>query len=166
MNRFFPLFVTLIVVLCDGCGLNRGVSLRVTQESNEPVFHFQLRSINGLSGLRLWRADTKQVLWDVSLNYYREKRLKYGDIPKNFRSFNGQLQRAYQMEPSEKQKPAPLPSNKTFIVEVHYQYDTSFAPSTGVAYFSFTTDSKGVPAPVTRLERVAADEIPPHPVPR
>jgi hypothetical protein len=114
--------------------------MTVARDGNDPSFHFNTRSINGLLSLRLWRTDTKEVLWHVNLNYYRERRLKYGEIPMEFRTFNGGVNRASQSYPVRNQKPQTLPSSATFMVELVYQYDTWFAPSGQSVYFLFSTD--------------------------
>lgn len=134
--------------------------MNITQRGQDTDFHFRTRGMNGLTRLRLWRTDTKEVLWEVSLNYYRGSHLRYGDIPKGFRSFNGNLRDAKQIYPVGKQRPLALPRSTAFMVELDYQYDDFLAPSTGDAYFSFATDGKGAISKVTRLEQFPVDSLP------
>jgi hypothetical protein len=158
MSRVIPSFAVIAIVVLTGC--SRSVSMRVARDGKDPVFHFQTRGtgMNGVTRLRIWRTDTKEVLWDVSLPYYSERRLRYGEVPTEIQASTGN--RASQNFPVRNQKPQPLPSGTSFTVELVYQYDTSFAPSGGAAYFLFSTDASGVPSRVTRLERIAADDLP------
>jgi hypothetical protein len=134
--------------------------MKVVRDGNDPVFHFQTRGINGLLSLRLWRTDTKEVLWDVNLNYYRERRLRYGEIPTEFRTFNSGLNRASQSYPAGNQQPQPLPPSTTFMVELDCQYDTLLSPAVQPAYFLFSTDAGGALSRVTRPERITANDLP------
>lgn len=160
MSRLIPFITTVTVLLLNGCALTRSSSMTLAQDGNDPVFHFRTRGMNGLLSLRLWRTDTKQVVWDVNLNYYRESQVRYGEIPMQFRTFNGGLNRATQNYPIEGKKPLPLPPNTTFMVEIDCQYDTLLSPAVQPAYFLFSTDASGMLSRVTRPERITADDLP------
>ena len=134
--------------------------MAVARDADELVFHLRTRSVNGLLGLRLWRTDTKEVLWDVNLNYYPGGQLRYGEIPTEFRTFNGGLNRGRQNYPEGNRKPQPLPPSTTFMVELDYQYDTLLSPAAHSAWFLFSTDASGALSRVTTPERITADDLP------
>jgi hypothetical protein len=160
MSRISLLLSVLLGGLLSACAIVRSASVSVQQQDSTVDFQFQTRSFNGLGGLRVWRADTKEVFWDVNLNYYNEKHLKYGDIPKGFRTFNGNSNSATQNFPALGHQPSPLPSNAKFILELTCLYDTMFSPAFRAYYFSFTTNEKGIVSKIIPVDQIPADFFP------
>ncbi len=130
------------------------------QSANNFEFEFSTRGINGLLSLQLWEADTRELFWDINLDYYNEARLAYGTVPEDFQTFNGLRHSATQRFPTGGQKPHSLPPNGRFYVSITCQYDQGFAPCAGSFIFSLTTDATGRVAAVTRLDGLAADKFP------
>ena len=131
--------LVLTAVLFASCSLPRKFLLAIKQDDNRTYFEFSMHRYNGLLGLRLWKTDTKELLWDMNLNYYREERLEYGNVPKFFLSFNGAQQRATQNFPADNQKPRAFQPNSRFMVDIDLIYDTSSTSR----MFSFKTDADG-----------------------
>lgn len=89
MSRIIPTFAVIAIVVLTGC--SRSVSMKIARDGKEPVFHFQTRGMGmgGVTGLRIWRMDTKEVLWHVSLPCYSERRLGYGEVPTEIQASTG-----------------------------------------------------------------------------
>jgi hypothetical protein len=158
LSRPILTFGAIAALLLIGCKHNHNVSMTITQEGKNPAFHFQFQGINGFIQLRLWRADTKQVLWDINLNDYCENHLGYGEIPTRFKTFNGNVNDAVQNFP-KKGEPLSLPPNTTFIVELSSQYDADISAYAETGRFSFSTDTNNVLSQVT-IAHIAGNDIP------
>lgn len=113
-----------------------------------------MRGVNGLLGLQIWDADEKEMLWDVSLNYFKAEELRYGELPANFKTYNSAGNTATQNYPSKKQNPKHLPASKNFFVALNCQYDSFMSPSSQTFYFAFKTDKEGnvtQPVPISAI---------------
>ena len=160
MSRILAILAVFGLLFTSACALMRNASMTVTQQGKDTDFHLRTRGFRGLSSFRIWRTDTKEELWYVNLNYFRGEHLTYGEVPKSFRTFNGNLNNARQEYPPDARKPAPLPPTATFMVELNCTYDAMFGPAGQSAFFLFATDATGGVSRVTRPERITADDLP------
>jgi hypothetical protein len=160
MSRILAILAVFGLLFTSACALMRNASMTVTQQGKDIDFHLRTRGFHGLSSFRICRTDTEEELWCVNLNYFRGEHLTYGEVPENFRTFNGGLNNARQEYPSAARKPAPLPPSAMFLVELHCSYDAMFGPSFQSYTFLFATDATGGVSRVTRPERVTADDLP------
>jgi hypothetical protein len=138
-----------------GCSMAPAISMTAKQRGSDVDFEFGTRGINGLLEFRVWRADTRELLWDVDLNYYGGARLTYGDIPKDFTTTNGNQQSATQIFPADEAKPKKLPASGKVLVEVECQYDDFAAACSRRFDFAVTTGSDG-----RVLTTVPIDDLP------
>jgi len=160
MTRITLTVALLLAVVSAGCSPSPRLSLNARQEDGSTTFEFSTRGINGLLGLRVWKADTKELLWDVNLSYYRGPRLRYGDLPRDFETFNGQKDSATQAFPAKREKPRPLPANSKLYVSVDCQYDSFMAASSQTFLFSITTDTNGRVLAASRVDSLSPDDFP------
>ena len=137
------IIVLTLSVSVAGCSMAPAISMTAKQRGSDVDFEFGTRGINGLLEFRVWRADTRELLWDVNLNYYGGARLTYGDIPKDFTTTNGNQQSATQIFPADGAKPKRLPASGKVFMEVQCQYDALDAPSTRSFDFAVTTGPDG-----------------------
>ena len=158
--RFKTILILPFVLICSACSTTPHADVDIRQEDHDFVFQIRTRSINGLLDLRLWQVDTKEIFWDINLNYYKEPELRYGEVPDKFTTFNGGQNRAEQNIPRNHQRPRPLPANQNFYLALDCQYDTILAAASKVFYFSFSTDKNGRISRVTRVEHITSDAIP------
>jgi len=133
-------------------------SVSVQQQGKNLNFQFRTRGVNGLLDILIWRADTKEPIWYENLDYYNENHLKYGEVPMNFKTFNGAINSAEQTFPTNGQKPSPLPPNIKFFLRIDYQYDT-FAAFAGVSDYAFVTDANGNVSAFIPIH-IAPDDLP------
>ncbi len=158
--RIASSIVLLMAVSQVGCSVAPKLSLRATQRDTGIEFEFYPRGINGLLGLRVWQADTKELLWDVNLNYYRGARWRYGDVPRDFETFKGARNSASQNCPDKNKKPRPLPADRRLFASVDCQYDSFMAASSRTFLFSIKTGADGSVAEVSPVEYLRPDDFP------
>jgi hypothetical protein len=154
------LHLVVLVVLLGGCSRQPTLSFSTSEEKGQTALHFAAQRLNGLLGIRIWRADTKDLLWAANLNYYKEPRLIYGEIPRDFATFNGGKNSAQQAFPSDSKPALAFPSDTRLLVAIDLQYDTFMTASTTVRYFEIKTDRNSRISSVTPLESIAPDEFP------
>ena len=135
MKRFASLTLISAVILFAGCSSPPTLSLAVVQEEDHLAFRFETKNLNGIVGIRMWRADTKQVLWKVDLNYFRGSQLAYDG-------------------------PVPLPASTKFFVQVEVQYDTMMTAASRGFYFAMTTDARGHVTDLSPLNSIGPDNWP------
>lgn len=161
--RILPLMLILIALALAGCATDPKAALAVRQTGTNLDFEISTEHVNGLLGLRVWQADTKEVFWDIALRYYREPRLAYGVVPTDFKTFGGGTSSAEQKFPASGQRPRALPPSTTFLTSIYFQYDTMFDAKVREVYFSFATDAEGKVLSVIPVARVAPEDYPKTP---
>lgn len=120
------------------------VSVSTQQGDNSFDFEFSTQGITGLGGLRVWQADTRELLWDIDLYYYKEPRLTYGDVPTNYQTFNGVRLDAHQHYPIYGERPRSLVAGKRYFVSIECLHGTLLkAEATPQFFFSFSTSPDG-----------------------
>jgi len=133
----------LLAALFSGCSATPRVNLITQQHGVYVDFNIQTEGINGLLGIKISQADTKDLLWDVDLAYFKGGRLTYGVVPTNFEIINGSSSSAKQLFPASGTKPRAFLPGKDFDLALSVQYDTVTTASMRTFYFSFSTDSLG-----------------------
>jgi hypothetical protein len=134
--------------------------LSVGEEDGTTVFHIPTRGVNGVISIRLWRADTKELLWHVNLNSYQGSRLMYGEVPRYFTTFNGGRISAQQIYPAKDGKPKRFPGESRIFVMIEIQYDTFIAASAGALNFVLTPDTRGEVTAVSPIGSIDPDDFP------
>jgi hypothetical protein len=116
------------------------------------ALEFELRphGINGLLGISVTDNETRKLLWDLDLEYFRGSRLVYGGSPGTFRDGNGNWKTAKQVVPEPGLSPARLPKGKVVTVEIRYQYDSFLGACVAREAFTLDLAHDGE----TRLERI------------
>jgi hypothetical protein len=137
------LIPALAIIALAGCSSRPKISLSISEEKGQTIFHIPTKGVNAITDLRIWQADTRDILWDIKLGNYIGEKLAYGDIPLNFRSFNGGKYSAKQKYPAENQKPSVFPASSRLIVVFHLQYDNLYSARQTSRWFSLSTDSAG-----------------------
>jgi len=148
-------FSLALMLILSACSSEPQADVTIQQHEQAFDFQFHTHGIIGFMSLKLWSADTKQIFWDVNLNYYNEHTLRYGQIPHAFTTFNG-----VQNEASENSPPLPLPPNQRFYLAIVTLHNAFPEPATGAFWFSFATDNVGRIGPVTRADFKNIGDIP------
>jgi hypothetical protein len=160
MLRIISIVVLVSVAVAFIWMLPPHCSTTARQRGSDTEFDIATRGINGLLGLRIWRADTRETLWDVNLNYYPGPKLAYGEVPADFETFNGAQNSARQNFPPDDQKPMTLPINSQLFVEVDCQYDHFISAACRCFYFLISTDEHGNLSEVQPVNCLTPSEYP------
>jgi hypothetical protein len=155
--------LVVLSILVAGCSRDPTVTLSVSEEKGRTVFHLPTRHANGLLGVQVWQPDTGTLLWEMNLAYFRGARLIYGEIPRDFVTFNGGKNSAQQMFPRDDQPPLPFPPDARLLVAIELQYDAFMAASVRTRYFELKTDREGRILSVVARESIKPDAFPGHP---
>ena len=161
--RIPSLILVLLTASLTGCAVHPKAALTLQQTATNLDFAISTEHVNGLLGLRIWQADTKELFWDVDLHYYREPHLTYGVVPRDFKTFGGVLSSAEQKFPAGGERPRPLPPSTQFRASILCQYDTMFDAHLCEFYFSFTTDADGRVSSVVPVARILREDLPTTP---
>jgi len=143
MNVTKLLIGVLLVIFGFGCSAKRDISLSARKEGTNLVFDIKMSRVNGLLGMDIWQVDPNEYFWKVNLNYFNDSTLTYGQVPSNFRTFNGALNGAEQEFPNPGIKPRALAPNKTYCIALSWQNSDLTEWTSGALYFLTTTDSSG-----------------------
>jgi hypothetical protein len=119
------------------------ITVSGNQQDEIIVFEINANHINGLLDLRIWQEDTREMIWCVDLDYFNRRRIKYGEPPVNFKTFNGGKGSAKQIVPGSGKPSVPLPVGKSFIIAVTAQYDTWTSAASKTFYYSFSISPRG-----------------------
>ena len=157
MKTYTVLF--LVSLLFAGCSPPPEISFVPKRAVGGLEFHIDLENINGLTRIKLWEKDTRKILWDVRMNYYRGQIVRYGDIPSNFTAFNGRRSSARQSYPV-KGRPSSIPVGKDIFVYLTYQYDTRTAASGSARCYAFQVRADGAVIDLGRQPFPSEDEWP------
>lgn len=158
--RHAVILAIILVSLLTGCTPRRNVSLAVRQTGSHTVLDVSTEGVNGLLGLSIWQADTRELLWKVNLDYFRGKQLVYGEVPAGFTTINGGENSAEQTFPAKGLSPPPLPSKRKIYVAIEAQYDEFMAASVRVFYFELSTDANGQVLSVLPLKGMKSEDFP------
>jgi hypothetical protein len=148
-------FLLAVMLVHSACSPEPRADVTIQQHEHDFDFQFHTSGVIAIMGLTLWGADTKQLFWAINLNYYNEHRLRYGQVPTAFTTFNGVRNSATQNHP-----PLPLPPNQHFYLAIVCLHRAFPEPATATFLFSFATDNEGRISPVTRAEHITASDIP------
>ncbi len=107
----------------------------------------------------MWQADTKELLWDVNLDYYKDPRLTYGYVPANFLTYNGRRNDAQQNFPRNSRRPRPLAAGKRFFVSIDCLHGAFMGEEVEPFYFSFSTDADGRVLAASPVEGMKSDDL-------
>jgi hypothetical protein len=157
MRASLPILILLGLV---GCTVQPKTTLSVQQTTTNLLFDVSTKHVNGLIGLRVWQADTKDLLWDVDLHNYRGPRIAYGVVPSDFETFAGLTSNAKQKFPVGRERPRPLAASTQYRVAVLCQYDSMMSASVREFYFAFATDADGRVLPASPVESVSPGNFP------
>jgi hypothetical protein len=138
MKRTSALLIASLMLA--GCGKPHVTFLpQKTQSGLE--FHLNLKNVNGLLRTTFWEGENQKTLWDVNLNYFPGPILKYGELPADFTTFNGDTDSARQDHPKTLGA-LPIPAETIVYVQVGYQYDEfiSACASDKIYAFQLTKD--------------------------
>jgi hypothetical protein len=149
-----------LAFIAGGCADSQRVTVEIVSQSGTPQFRVKRKGGNGLQGLTIWNAETREPLWDVSLNNFSGGTITYGMIPKGFKGLNGQIRDAVQTFPLEKKTPRPLPVKSRFYLVIDWQHDGFFGPGTSRFYFTFSTDEHGAISNILSIEHIEQSEFP------
>ena len=148
------------VWLLSGCTPKPSVSLGAHSSDSQTVLDVSTEGINGLLGLNMWQADTREMLWRVNLDYFRGPQLVYGHVPAGFMTINGGKNSAEQIFPAKGLRPPPLPPRRKIFVAIEAQYDEFMSASARTFYFELNTDANGRVLSVRPLTAVKPDDLP------
>lgn len=140
-SRFLFCILTPLILL--GCSMKPALTVVGKQQDEKIVFEIGTAHVNGLLDLRIWQEDTGEVFWHVALDYFNGRRIKYGEPPVNFKTFNGGEGSAKQIVPESGKPPVPPPLGKSFIIAVTAQYDTWTSAASKTFYYSFSISPGG-----------------------
>lgn len=154
------LVLVLVSLEVVGCTVHPNVTLSVQQTTTNLHFDVSTTHANGLVGLRVWQADTKDLLWDVDLAYYRGPRIAYGVVPSGFKTFSGLTSNARQKFPAGRERPPPLAASTQYRVAVLCQFDSMMSASVKEFYFAFATDADGRVLSVSPVESILPKDFP------
>ncbi len=161
--RIPSLILVLLALSLTGCTVHPKATLTAQQTTTNLDFTISTEHVNGLLGLRIWQADTKELFWDVDLRYYREPRLTYGVVPTDFKTFGGVTSSAKQKYPASGERPRPLPPSTQFRASLLCQYDTMMDAAMREFYFSFATDRDGRLSSVFPVASIPREDLPKTP---
>ncbi len=122
-------FFTAIVAIFIGClyyykgSSNRPGRALPIFENNELSFNIIQGSTNGLLELTISTYATNKDVWSIRLNYFPSGNLRYGEVPREFESFNGAIQTAEQKFPKSG-SPIRLAEGKEYKLHTDWQVDT------------------------------------------
>ena len=122
------LTVFLLAIIYIGIGYLKGIG-RAKPVFVNNVLTFKIDygfTTNGLRYLIIIDTANSKTIWDISLNYFREASLKYGEIPQDFETFSGSTKSAEQNFPVTG-KPLSLVEGKIYELYTDWQYDTFVA---------------------------------------
>lgn len=145
----------LLLLLAQGCSRTQEVSIGVVNNAPTPTFNLKKSRGTGFGYLMISNADTKERIWEVTLNNFPGGVLVYGSTPKQFKTFNGVMQNGVQIFPEGSKQPIPLPIKTSFYLKLVWMYDAPFAPgSFRPFYFKFSTDAQGRLSDIVPLEEL------------
>lgn len=148
------------VIAILGCSMKPQIFLETKGQGADTGFQIRAEGINGLLDLRIWEEETKTVIWQVNLNYFNGSHLGYGEVPGEFKTFNGATGSAKQLFPNAAEHPSRLPAGKSFIAALIGQYDTVGGASVRVFYFRFSTDAEGQILKIVPVVAPAPKDLP------
>jgi len=131
------------------------------QQDKTIVFEIGTAHVNGLLDLRIWQEDTRGVFWHVTLGYFNGRRIKYGEPPMNFKTFNGGEGSAKQIVPETGKSPVPPTIGKSFIIAVTAQYDTWTGAASKTFYYSFSISPEGRMSAIVPIPFLGSTALPP-----
>jgi hypothetical protein len=146
---------TFAVVL-TGC--EPKANLAIVQSGTNITFQVATKNVRELLSLRVWKRNTKETLWDISLSCRPDATFDYGSVPElpnpwgNF---------ATQRFPLHNERPRSPPPQSDFAIELTCQYDKWFGACMKDFYFSFVTDQNGRVSQVRKLENFPLEDRPP-----
>jgi hypothetical protein len=159
MRILLPIVILSLLGLI-GCTVNPKVTLSVQQTTTNLDFDISTTHVNGLLGLRVWQADTKDLLWDVDLHHYPGPRITYGVVPRAFKTFAGLTSSAKQKFPTPKETPRSFAPSTQYRAAVLCQYDSTMSASVREFYFAFMTDADGRVFSVSPMESIPPEDFP------
>ena len=136
-NRLRSGLIILVTALLSGCGGKPNLAPKSVIRGNDLEFRFRTNELIGLISVRVWVADSKILIWDLNLDYYKDSSLDYGKVPKEFKTFNGRISNAVQIFPNEGIPPKPLLPGKDYFVNIEFLYDSAFGESVSSASYLF-----------------------------
>ena len=106
------------------------------------VFDVDYGDTNGIYRFSISDFLTKDTIWDVRLCYYYDNAFLYGEVPRDFQTFNGLTHSAEQVYPQKQTPPTKLLNGRIYKTYSRWQYDQWFTPciSSTVQYFVIETD--------------------------
>ena len=78
------------------------------------IFDIDHKDTNGLLALYIYELESENICWEVRLNYFYKSKLLYGEIPKDFQTFNGATNSAVQAFPKKSAHPLNLLEGKIY----------------------------------------------------
>jgi len=159
MRASLPILILSLLGLV-GCMVHPKTTLSVQQTTTNLHFDISTAHVNGLLGLRVWQADTKDLLWDVDLHYYRGPRITYGVLPSDFKTFAGLTGSAKQKFPADSERPRSFAPSTQYRAAVLCQYDSMMSASVREFYFAFATDADGRVLSVSPVESIPPEDFP------
>lgn len=142
MKKYLIVLMCLSLILWWFIGW-KIIGFKATIEQNKVGLHFQRHNAYGLMQLIIWEKDSRSILWYVNLNYYPGGIIKYGEVPKEFTTFNGVKNFATQKYPKNNKLPEQIPFGKEIYVYINYMHDKFFILSTSVKVYSFVWKDDG-----------------------
>jgi hypothetical protein len=155
MNKRILLVIPLLLL----AACSPSIEIAVIESEKEQVFEFDIENAMGLGQLGIWDPEDKEWLWQVQLNYFRDHKLSYGEIPKGFTTQNGGINNARQIYPKKDVKPKELPPNKNLLMSVTMLYDFIGRSST-TRFFRLQTDSTGKIDSIDHTTSLGTHEFP------
>ena len=132
------MLLTVVVLVSYLLLRKREVVLNVSQRQDGSIdFLFDYKNIGGLLHMRIWEKDSHTLLWEINLNYYAGDKLKYGEVPSGFLTFNGVRNYARQEYPLNNKPPEAIPVDEEIYVIINYQYDEYLVPCTSSVNYMF-----------------------------
>ena len=159
MRALLPIVILSLLSLA-GCTVHPKATLSVQQTATNLHFDISTAHVNGLLELRVWQADTKDLLWDVDLHYYPGPRITYGIVPRDFKTFSGSTSSAKQKFPALRETPRSFIPGTQYRAAVLCQYDSMMSACVREFYFAFATDADGRILSVSPLESILPEDFP------
>ncbi|MCH8922322.1 MAG: hypothetical protein IIA67_04115 [Planctomycetes bacterium] len=129
MERLRPLFLVVVVLalsiflFASWCGVMKRLgTIQPVLKDGEVSFNIDYGRTNGLLHLTITDVSTGEDMWDVKLAYFSGANLKYGEVPKDFETFNGATNSAKQLFPKTG-APSDLVEGRVYKMYYKWQYD-------------------------------------------
>ena len=140
--RLNLLIIKILLVLLVGCE-KREIDFSAHKTKDGVEFHFDYSRINGLLSMQVVEKNSKTLLWDINLNYFRGNVLKHGEVPSEFETFNGVHNSAKQIYPQNNQFAKSIPPDQDIYVYLEYQFDEFLSPCISDTLYVFRVEANG-----------------------